>query len=309
MSVLEASDGDCLRRFLFENQPVRGHVVKLDTAWREMREHQQYPPEIVALLGEAACAVTLLAATLKFQGRLTLQLTGSGRVRLLVVQCSHDFGLRGVVRLRDDAPSAPPAAANEDFHALLGDGQVAVSIDTGEGGAPYQGVVPLQGASLAECLEQYFDQSEQLPTRLALAAVPDRAAGLLVQQLPGHTASPDDAERVRETWARAGASIDRLTSAELLQDDVEALLGECFADEDLRLFASVPVRFECRCSPQRVAGLLRSLGAAEVREVLAEQGAVTVTCEFCQRPYRFDAVDVEQLFAGGAAPDGPLSIN
>ncbi|MEO7773987.1 MAG: Hsp33 family molecular chaperone HslO [Steroidobacteraceae bacterium] len=302
------SDTDSLRRFLFESEPLRGHVVKLDSAWRQLRAHQQYPPEIEVLLGEAACATVLLAATLKFQGSLTLQITGSGRVRLLVVQCTHDFGVRGVARLRDDVPEVAVAGRNEDFHALLGEGQVTVSIDTGEGGAPYQGIVPLQGASLAQCLEQYFGQSEQLPTRLALRAEGSRAAGLLLQQLPA-SAVVSDAQRVQEIWATAGAAIDRLPPGALLQDDAASLLRVCFANEDVRLFAPVRVRFECRCSPERVAGLLQSLGAAEVRSVLAEQGAVTVTCEFCQRPYRFDAVDVERLFAPGAMSDGPTSIN
>lgn len=304
---------DSLRRFLFENQPLRGHVVKLEEAWRGLRAHQRYPAAIESLLGEAVCATALLAATLKFSGSLTLQITGSGRIRLLVVQCTHDFGLRGVVRLRDVptdiAGEAVGEATDEGFRALLGEGQVTVSIDTGTGGLPYQGIVPLQGATLAECLEQYFGQSEQLPTRLALAADGLRAAGLLLQQLPMQSAAEQFVARVGETWAAAGASIDRLPRAALLQQDAEALLRECFADEDLRLFAAVPMRFECRCSPQRVAGLLRSLGADDVRAVLAEQGAVTVTCEFCQRPYRFDAVDVERLFASGTSPDAPTSIN
>jgi molecular chaperone Hsp33 len=293
---------DTLRRFLFENQPLRGHVVKLSAAWTALRAHQSYPAAIESLLGQAVCATALLAGTLKFQGSLTLQITGSGLVRLLVVQCTHDFGLRGVVRLREGPPG-------EDFRALLGEGQVTVSIDTGEGGPPYQGIVPLQGTTLAQCLEQYFGQSEQLPTRLLLAADDSCAAGLLLQQLPARSDAPDTTGIVEETWAAAGASIDRLSARALLQDDAVALLHECFAAVDLRLFAPVPVRFECRCGPQRVAGLLRSLGADEVRSVLAEQGAVTVTCEFCQRPYRFDAVDVERLFASGAMPDAPTSIN
>jgi molecular chaperone Hsp33 len=297
------SDGaDTLRRYLFENLPLRGHVVKLAPAWEALRAHQSYPAAIESLLGQAVCATALLAGTLKFQGSLTLQITGSGLVRLLVVQCTHDFALRGVVRLRD-------LPGGDDFRALLGDGQVTVSIDTGEGGPPYQGIVPLQGTTLAECLEQYFAQSEQLPTRLRLAADSRCAAGLLLQQLPTQNDALDTQRLVQESWTAAGAALDELSARVLLEGDAATLLRECFADEDLRLFEPVPVRFECRCSPQRVAGLLRSLGADEVRSVLAEQGAVTVTCEFCQRPYRFDAVDVERLFAAGAMPDAPTSIN
>ena len=171
----------------------------------------------------------------------------------------------------------------------------------------YQGVVPLSGSSLAESLEAYFASSEQLPTRVLLAADDAFGAGLLVQKLP--EAGSADSEQVAEVWAGAQRGIERLSAAQLLREPAEQVLAQGFADHDLRLFRGAPVQFQCRCSEGRVAGLLRALGAEEVRDVLKEQGAVLVTCEFCHRPYRFDAVDVEALFAEDPAQDGSGSIH
>ena len=172
----------------------------------------------------------------------------------------------------------------------------------------YQGVVPLSGASLAESLEAYFASSEQLPTRVLLAADEAGGAGMLVQKLPGAGAE-GDFEEVAAAWEGAQRGIERLSVAQLLRCPVEELLVEGFADQDVRLFRGSPVRFECRCSQGRVAGLLRALGPEEVRGVLEEQGAVTVTCEFCHRPYRFEAVDVEALFAPDSMTGGSEAVH
>jgi molecular chaperone Hsp33 len=172
----------------------------------------------------------------------------------------------------------------------------------------YQGVVPLHGGSLADSLEAYFASSEQLPTRLILAADDERGAGFLVQKVPG-AANADESE-LEETWKDAQRGIEKLSSADLLACPVEELLERGFAEHDLRLFRGTPVQFECRCNQGRVSGLLRALGAEEVRDILQEQGSVTVTCEFCHRPYRFEAVDVETLFADSAVgPRGSPSIH
>lgn len=175
----------------------------------------------------------------------------------------------------------------------------------------YQGIVPLTGASLAESLEAYFASSEQLPTRVLLAADADRGAGMLVQKVPGH--ATDDESDLQEIWEDAQRGIGRLSPAELLECPVEELLNRSFAEHDLRLFRGAPVQFECRCNQGRVDSLLRALGPEEVRDVLREQGAVTVTCEFCHRPYRFDASAVAALFDEAAAPstadDGSHTIH
>jgi molecular chaperone Hsp33 len=245
------------------------------------------------LLGQAVAAAVLLAATLKFRGTLTFQLQGNGAVSLLVAQCTHDFRLRAVARC--DEALLPEAVDGQgmDFRRMVGtEGRVTVTIEAEERSLRYQGVVPLEGNSLAESLEAYFASSEQLPTRVLLAASDQRVAGMLVQKLP--EAEADD--ETDSAWQAARRGIEGLDRDQLLAEPVEQLLARGFSGHDLRLFRGAAVHFECRCNLGRVAGLLRALGAEEVREVLREQGAVTVTCEFCRRPYRFDAVDVEALF-------------
>lgn len=310
MKDTPAPGTDSVRRFIFENQPVRGHWVRLDAAWRELRAHQDYPPEVRDLLGEAVGAAVLLAATLKFEGTLTLQLQGNGAVRLLVAQCTNDFRLRAVARF--DAERVRVLAAGKlDFRALVGDeGRLTVTIEATERDSRYQGVVPLTGATLAESLEAYFAGSEQLPTRVRLIANDASAAGLLVQKVPGAGGhDPSDDESVASAWRAAQAGIEALDPSRLFMLSVEPLLESAFRGRDLRLFQGSAVRFECRCSPERVSGVLRSLGETEVRDILREQGGVAVTCEFCQRPYRFDSVAVEGLFAPDARPGEPTSLH
>ena len=288
---------DQVRRFIIENRPVRGHWVRLEGAWRELRAHREYPELVRELLGQAVAASVLLAASLKFRGTLSLQLEGNGAVRLLVAQCTHDYRLRAVARFDDSAVETIAAAAADarSFRQLVGtQGRVVVTIEAEERSMRYQGIVPLTGASLAESLESYFATSEQLPTRVVLAADAERGAGVLVQKVPGR--ATEDDEELGAIWEEAGLGIANLSPAELLDCPVEEVLNRSFAEYDLRLFRGSPVQFECRCSHGRVTTLLRALGEEEVRDILKEQGAVTVTCEFCHRPYRFAARDIEVLF-------------
>jgi molecular chaperone Hsp33 len=289
---------DAAFRFTVEHQAVRGEFVRLGPAWLALREHADYPAPVRRLLGEAAAAAALLAATLKFDGELTLQLQGDGAVRLLVAQCTHDLRVRAVARFdaaRFDGGAEPA------FAALVGDGQLVVTLESRQGGARYQGIVPLAGGSLAAALESYFGQSEQLPTAVVLGADDGRAAGLLVQRLPqaGGTgteaplaAREAEADRTLEDARLALAGI---AADELLSRPVGELLRRACVGHDLRLQPPRAVGFRCRCSRERVAGMLRALGAEELDSIVAEQGAVTVTCEFCHRPWRFDAVDVSGL--------------
>ncbi len=218
-------------------------------------------------------------------------------------------------RLASDALASLPKAAGvmsaATFRQLVGEGgRVIVTIEGGDSGMRYQGIVPLTGDSLAECLEDYFASSEQLPTRVRLAASDSRAVGLLVQKLPeAGGAEVEEGSPSAIAWQDAERGIAEVKASELVGSSLQAILEERFGHRDLRVFKASPVEFSCRCSPARVAGLLRSLGADEVRDVLREQGKVEVTCEFCQRPYQFDAFAVEQLFAPGATPDSTQSLH
>ncbi|MFO1427256.1 MAG: Hsp33 family molecular chaperone HslO [Steroidobacteraceae bacterium] len=211
------SDSDCVRRFGVEHQSVRGQFVRLGPAWLALREHASYPAPVRTLLGEAVAAAVLLASTLKFEGELTLQLQGDGAVRLLVAQCTHDFRVRGVARF-------DPARVADDFRVLAGAGQIAVTVEAERRSARYQGIVPIDGAGLAACLEHYFAQSEQLPTVVRLAAEDSTAGGLLVQRMPGgggHGADDARAEAARAAEAQrifsaAGEALAGIGGDELL---------------------------------------------------------------------------------------------
>lgn len=306
MAEPSATDADGLRRFLFESHPLRGFWLRLEESWSAALEHQHYPPEVRRLLGEALAAAALLAASLKFDGTLTMQINGAGPVHLLIAQSTHELGVRAVARFDKEGE-----IAGRGFRELLGEARLMVTLEGSDRAGNWQGIVPLVGDSLAKSLEAYFATSEQLPTRIVLAADSRRVSGLLLQKLPTSAGQAGEAAegRIRELWDEIGLLLHTVQPDELLGTSPELLLPLLFADHDVRLFASQPVRFTCRCSLQRVSAMLRSLGEMEVRETLAEQGTVTVTCEFCQRPYRFDAVDVEQLFASALDPDGPVSLN
>jgi molecular chaperone Hsp33 len=310
-----SANDNVVRRFIVENEPVRGYWVNLEAAWQELRAHQQYPPAVRELLGEAVSAAVLLAATLKFEGTLTFQLEGDGAVRLLVAQCTNDFRVRAVARVENEVEFASGAAVlggPEGFRRLVGsNGRVIVTVEAAERDMRYQGIVPLNGASLAQCLETYFASSEQLPTQVRLASDEKRSMGMLVQRLPGAGGvEAEEDSTAAAAWADAQRSISAVTTGELLRLSLTDLLQQRFSAQDVRVFSGAPVAFECRCSLDRVEGLLRSLGIDEVRDVIREQGAVSVTCEFCHRPYRFDAVDIERLFADvSPAPEGPIRLH
>jgi molecular chaperone Hsp33 len=294
-------DRDCLHRFLFEHYPIRGHIVHLDASWRALLEHREYPVVIRDTLGEAVAASVLLAATLKFEGMLSMQLQGQGPMHLMLAQCSETLGVRAVARYKE-------AEYRRDLASLSGKGTMTVTLENEDLSQRYQGIVPLTGERLADCLRSYFESSEQLPTRLWLHADENGASGLLLQRLSDdsvqsrptgsrlHDVDPAD---IDDAWRRVQLLGDTLKPEELQTLSDRSLLRRLFAEDDVRMFESAPVFFRCRCSRERVVSMLRSLGPAEVRSVLAEQGHVEVRCDFCNRAYRFDAVDVEQLFSPG----------
>jgi molecular chaperone Hsp33 len=307
-------DRDCLHRFIFEQYPFRGHLVHLDAAWRALIEHRDYPAAIRNILGEAVAASLLLAATVKFDGVLSLQLQGDGPVHLLLAQCTSGLGVRGLARYGEDFGSASVAqtVSRVAIGELIGAGNLTVTLETDEGSQRYQGIVPITGARLAESLQLYFENSEQLPTRLWLHADEQGASGMLLQRLPGASAgggAPADAAALDDAWRRVQLMGETLTAGEMQTLTDAQILHRLFNEDDVRVFDPSPVFFRCRCSRERVSAMLQGLGSKETRSVLAERGEVEVCCDFCNRAYVFDAVDVEQLFNPGVTSDRGSSVH
>ncbi len=280
-------DHDTLQRFLFEHLPVRGELVRLDATWQAVQQRHDYPAVLRQAMGELMAAAALLAATLKLKGSLILQIQGHGPLSLLVVEASGDLAMRATAKWRDDLPEG-------GFRELVGDGRFVIILDPRDGKQTYQGIVPLQGDSVAEILQNYMTRSEQLESRLWLAADATRAAGLLLQKLPERTGQESD------DWDRLGHLAATLSARELLLLPARDILRRLFHEDDLHLFDPQPVSFRCGCSKASVANMLRMLGREEVRAILAERGEIEVHCDFCNRRYAFDAVDAEQLFTTAA---------
>jgi molecular chaperone Hsp33 len=230
-------DRDTLHRFLFERYPIRGHLVHLDAAWRALIEHRHYPDTIRETLGEAVVASLLLAATIKFEGVLSLQLQGDGPVHLLLVQCTSGLGVRGLARYRD-------LDITDDFRIrdLIGAGNLTVTLETDDGAQRYQGIVPIEGERLADSLQAYFQNSEQLPTRLWLHTDAQGASGMLLQKLPGTSSvAAADAAAIEDAWRRVQLIGDTLTPEELRTLEDAEILHRLFNEDDLRLFEPSPV--------------------------------------------------------------------
>lgn len=280
---------DRLTRFLLPGAGVRGVHVRLQDAWQRIRSRDDYPAAVSEMLGEAVAASALFTGHVKVEGRLSVQLRGRHRLRTLFAECTAAGTLRAIARLAEDDASAISRDLRE-----LGDGAVlAITIENpgirGREPARYQGLVPLEADSLAGAFEDYFRQSEQLPTRLLLAADGSHAAGLLLQKLPGDEGDTDG-------WARAGALFDTLGVDELLATDAQTLLLRLFHEEGVQALGGRDLAFGCSCSRERVAGMLRSLGAEEARAAVID-GAARVRCEFCGERYAFDPGEVEALLA------------
>lgn len=275
---------DSLQRFLFENTPVRGHVVHLDATWRAVLERHEYPEPLRTVLGELMAAGALLSATLKFDGSLVMQLHGDGPVTLIVVEVTSEGTLRATANWEGELSSAP-------LRTLTGGGRFVISLVPRDGSQSYQGVVDMSADTIAGVLEHYMRTSEQLDTRLWLACDGRQAGGLLLQRLPsGPDPDPD-------AWNRAIHLGSTVSPEELLGLPAQELIRRLFHEEDIRVFDPTPLAFRCSCSRERVTGMLRMLGRDEVHSILAEQGRIEVTCEFCRKRYVLDSVDAEQVFA------------
>ncbi|WP_111641390.1 Hsp33 family molecular chaperone HslO [Marinimicrobium alkaliphilum] len=284
---------DLLHRFIFDHCDVRGELVTLSESYREVLSHNPYPPAVQRLLGECLAAASLLSSTLKYQGLISIQARGDGPIMALVAEATHDNTLRGIVRLNPDQPLSAEQGQTGTLGDLLGKGIMAITIEP-EKGERYQGIVPMGSDQLSECLQHYFQQSEQLDTRLWLRADKQAATGLLLQALP----TPKNASREanQESWHTLCTLADTVTTEELLTLDHPQLLFRLFHEESPRLFSPHDFRFACSCSHERSANALSSLGREEVEQLLVEQGTITIDCQFCNQRYRFDAGAVRELF-------------
>ena len=292
---------DKLHRFLLENLHIRGEWVQLESAWQSIRDTADYPPPVERVLGEALAAVSLLAESLKFDGSLVMQIQGTQPVTMLVVQATSDGGLRGIAHWQGEITE------DASFNDLFGAGTMVITVENKpqpgqQQGERYQSLVALQGASLADCLGSYFAQSEQLNTRLWLAADKQRVAGVMLQSLPADsTIKPEVAE---ENWQHATALAETLTDQELLTLDASELLHRLYHEEDLRLYDAVPLHFACTCSQQKIENAIYSMGEQEARGILAEQGKISIDCEFCNQHYELDSIDIERIFPRDGVPHG-----
>lgn len=284
---------DQIQRFLFDDTNVRGEIVTLEAAYAEVLDKQTHPPAVARQLGELLAAVALLTETVKLDGTLSIEVRGQGALSLLMAESNPGGELRAIARLDEDA--ALPAM-NASFKALVGDGQIVITIDPREGNR-YQGIVALEGDTLGACLEGYFERSEQLATRLWLAADGQRAAGLLLQQLPD-----DESNRDPDAWDRLVSLASTVSSEELLQLEQRELLYRLYHEETARVFDPKALRFGCTCSRERIVSALLGLGEAELRSILEEQQALDTQCQFCHTRYHFSAADIEALID---SPDGP----
>ena len=281
---------DVQQKFLIDSCDARGQLVQLDKAWHQATARTEYPPAVKQILGEAFVAATLLAGTIKFDGKMTLQVRGDGPIHLLVVQVTNEGQVRGLARWKTEPEGSElPSAFGPDA-------RMTITIEATRNAEPYQGIVPLEGENLATALQTYFRTSEQLPTTLYLAVLDNAAAGLLIQKLPVEERTYHDIDG----WQRAKALCETLTENELCGESAETLLHRLFHEERVRLFDAHPVVFHCSCTRERTDGMLLGLGKDEVDSIVEEQGCVEITCEFCDALYAYDPVDVAALFKGGA---------
>jgi molecular chaperone Hsp33 len=277
---------DSLRRFLFEHASIRGEIVRLEATWQSVIERHNYPPVLRDLMGELCAATVLLAATLKLHGSMVLQIHGKGPVKLLVVECSGDMELRATAKWEGDLSGGT-------LQDLVGDGRFVITLDPRDGNQIYQGIVALEGESIAEMLQNYMTRSEQLETRLWLAADGKHAAGMLLQKLPEQGELQDE-----EPWENAVLIANTLKREELLNVPAAELVHLLYHEEDIRLFDAQAVAFGCTCSRENVARMLHMMGREEVNSIIAERGEVEVHCDFCNQRYVFDRVDADAVFTG-----------
>jgi len=278
------TENDSLQRFMFEHAPIRGEIAHLEEAYQQIINQHPYPPMVKNLLGEALVSCMLLAGSIKFEGEISLQFQGDERLPLLLVQCTNQLNLRGYAKYAPDLDI-------KDYASAFLQGKMVLTINQYNQTQAYQSVVPLQSTSMGENLMHYFAQSEQIASRVWLAVGENRAAGMILQLMPGQ----DTAQR-EQFWEYAVQMGQTVKDAELLTLDNKTLLHRLYHEEELRLYDGRPASFKCRCTIEKMKQVLEVLGEIEAKELIAENGNVEIICDFCNNTYAFDAIDIAMMF-------------
>lgn len=298
------SSKDFLQRFIFEKASIRGEYIYLHESYQTIVNQHSYPQPIRQLLGEALCVAGLLSAVIKFNGRLTVQFRGKGKLKLLLAQCNNDFQLRGLAKWHGNL-------SYEDLMTAFHQGVLVIMLDSGVNTNPYQGIVSWRGNSLVEAIEGYFKESEQLNTKIWLSVTEHSAAGLLLQVIP--TADKDTNVMEKELadlkWEQMIKQTANVDPKDLLSADYENLLQKLYPSEEIRIFPSVSLEFNCSCSRERGEDAILLLGQEEADAELKDKQAIVVTCDFCNKEYMFDPVDVVKIFQDKDNPSSPTQLH
>ncbi len=289
---------DTLQKFMFENTAVRGELVDVSETWKHVQARREYPAAVQTILGEMLSAAALLSANLKFNGAIVMQIHGDGPLRLLVVECDSELNMRATAKLAEGEVISDGATLSQLVN-LKGGGRFVITLDPKDklpGQQAYQGIVPLDGESVATVIENYMMRSEQLDTRLWLAADAQVSRGLLLQKLPGEGGIKSASGEEMEPWDRSVMLASTLRTEELLSTDIETVMRRLFWEEDIRIFDPKHPQFLCTCTREKVGSMLKMLGQAEVDSALEEMGKLAIDCDFCGQHYEFDPVDCAQLF-------------
>jgi molecular chaperone Hsp33 len=288
---------DTLQRFVFENTPVRGNLVNLTQTLQQALNKQHLPKGLRKALGELMAASALLAATLKMNGSLVMQIQSKGALKLLVVECNSDVS--ATIKMRATAKWSDEVTDSQNLFELIEQGQFMITLDPKDGQA-YQGIVPIEGDSISAVLENYMMRSEQIDTKIWLTCDGESAAGMLIQKLP-ETMNQETQLHDEDIWNRVGYLAGTVTNEELLNLPTDTLITRLFHEEDVRLFDPSITQFFCSCTRESVSNMLRMLGNKEINNIVEEQGKIEVNCDFCNAHYAFDKIDAAQLMVTEAA--------
>lgn len=296
------SKNDLLQRFIFEKVPVRGEFIHLQQSFQTISKQHAYPPPIRQLLGEALCVAALLSAIIKFTGRLTVQFRGKGKLKLLLAQCDNHFDLRGLAKWEGELTYA-------DLMDSFNQGVLMIMLDSGPN-KRYQGIVSWRGNSLVESIEGYFKDSEQLDTKIWLSVNEVSAVGFLLQVIPSkERVKGIEDEIIFPHWEYITKLTANLNATDMIKLDYQTLLSKLYPNEEIRVFPAVPVSFNCTCSRKRGEDAIFILGREEAEAELKDKHSIVVTCDFCNKEYIFDRVDVAKIFEDRDKPPSQTTLH